>query len=270
MEEGCLRRDLELQEKTGLPLLGLAAKAAGRDAEALRRLGGDVLVAAVPVTAGLGVIGQFAQSVAAIVRTAGFNCFVTEKSDVDGIYEAYQGGADLIFIADDDRFLAINTKSGKIGENNLATAAGYVAALEAMMDKKGVPMKDAPVLVLGYGPVGKHAEAILLAKGAKVTVFDKDPFQGKPNRPQDIVHFPYIIEATPQSAWITKDMLCPDALIAAPGIPLGLDGEAAKLYKTQLVHDMLDIGTATMLAMALQIDDVLRSDDYAGLDILKV
>ena len=46
-------------------------------------------------------------------------------------------------------------------------------------------------------------------------------------------------------------MLTPDALIAAPGIPLGLDDETAELFKNQLVHDMLDIGTATMLAMAL-------------------
>lgn len=251
MEEGCQRRDLELREKTGLSLLELAAKAAGRDVAELRRLAGDVLVAAVPVTAGLGVIGQFAQSVAAIVRTTGFNCVVTEKSDVDGIYEAYQLGADVIFIADDDRFLAINTKARKIGENNLATAAGYVSALEAMMNKNGASMTDAPVLVLGYGPVGRHAEEILLAKGAKVTVFDKDPFQGKPNRPQDIIHFPYIIEATPQPAWIRKDMLTPDALIAAPGIPLGLDAEAAETFKNQLVHDMLDIGTATMLATAI-------------------
>lgn len=251
MEEGCQRRDLELKEKTGLSLLELAAKAAARDVAELRRLSGDVLVAAVPVTAGLGVIGQFAQSVAAIVRTTGFNCLVTENSDVNGIYEAYTVGADLIFVADDDRFLAINTKTGKIGENNLATAAGYVAALEAMMNKKGINVKDAPVLVLGYGPVGRHAEEILLAKGARVTVFDKDPYQGKPNRPQDIIHFPYIIEATPQPAWIHKEMLSPDALIAAPGIPLGLDAEATELFKNQLVHDILDIGTATMLAMAL-------------------
>jgi 3-methylornithyl-N6-L-lysine dehydrogenase len=251
MEEGCQRRDLELREKTGLSLLELAAKAAGRKPEELRRLSGDVLVAAVPVTAGLGVIGQFAQSVAAIVGTVGFNCLVTEKSDVNGIHEAYTNHADLIFIADDDRFLAINTKSQKIGENNQATAAGYVAALEAMMNKKNLDMKDAPVLVLGYGPVGRHAEQILIAKGARVTVFDKDPYQGKPNRPQDIVHFPYIIEATPQPAWIHKEMISPDALIAAPGIPLGLDDETAELFKNQLVHDMLDIGTATMLAMAL-------------------
>lgn len=251
MEEGCQRRDLELKEKTGLSLLELAAKAACRDAAELRRLSGDVLVTAVPVTAGLGMIGQFAQSVAAIVRTAGFNCMVTEKSDVNGIYEAYTAKADLIFIADDDRFLAINTTVQKIGENNQATAAGYVAALEAMMSQKGVAIKDAPVLVLGYGPVGRYAEEILLSKGAHVTVFDKDPFQGKPNRPQDIIHFPYIIEATPQPAWIHKEMLSPDALIAAPGIPLGLDAETAELFRKQLVHDMLDIGTATMLAMAL-------------------
>lgn len=251
MEEGCQRRDLELKEKTGLSLLELAAKAAGRSPDELRRLSGDVLVAAVPVTAGLGVIGQFAQSVAAIIRTAGFDCMVTEKTDVDGLYEAYSAGADLIFIADDDRFLAINTKAQKIGENNLATAAGYVAALEAMMNNKGIKIQDAPVLILGYGPVGRYAEEILLTKGARVTVFDKDPFQGKPNRPGDVIHFPYILEATPESAWIHKDMLSPDVLIAAPGIPLGLDAEAAEFFNKQMVHDMLDIGTATMLAMAL-------------------
>jgi pyrrolysine biosynthesis protein PylD len=46
-------------------------------------------------------------------------------------------------------------------------------------------------------------------------------------------------------------MLSPETLIVAPGIPLGLDEEAAEQFKDQLVHDMLDIGTATMLAMAL-------------------
>ena len=97
----------------------------------------------------------------------------------------------------------------------------------------------------------RFAEKILENKGARVTVFDKDPFQGKPNRPQDIVHFPYVMEATPQPAWIHSEMLAPDALIVAPGIPLGLDPEAAALFKEHLVHDMLDIGTATMLAMAL-------------------
>ena len=87
MEEGCQKRDLELKAKTGLSLLEIAAAAAGKEPEALRRLAGDgLLVAAVPVTAGLGVIGQFAQSVAAIIKTAGFDCFVTEATDVDGIH----------------------------------------------------------------------------------------------------------------------------------------------------------------------------------------
>ena len=45
--------------------------------------------------------------------------------------------------------------------------------------------------------------------------------------------------------------LSKEALIAAPGIPLSLDAEAAETFKNQLVHDMLDIGTATMQATAL-------------------
>ena len=252
MEEGCQRRDLELKEKTGLSLLELAAAAAGKEPEALARLAGDgLLVAAVPVTAGLGVIGQFAQSVAAIIRTMGFNCMVTEATDVDGIYEAYSKNADVIFVADDQRFLALNTREHKIGENNRATAAGYATALIAMMKKQGVVPQDTPVLVLGYGPVGKLAEEELLAKGVKVTVFDKDPSQGKTYEPNRIKEFQYIFEATPAFGWLTREMLHSDAIISAPGIPLGLTLEAQNFFQKQLVHDMLDIGTATMLAMTL-------------------
>ncbi len=252
MEEGCKRRDLELQEKTGLSLMELAAAAAGKAPEALARLAGDgLLVAAVPVTAGLGVIGRFAQSVAAIIHTMGFECIVTEACDVDGIYEAYEKKADVIFIADDQRFLAINTKEHKIGENNRATAAGYAAALEAMMKKNGILLDDTPVLVLGFGPVGRLAEEILQTKGAQVTVFDKDPNQGRPFEAAQIRDFQYVFEATPEAGWLTKERVHPHMVMAAPGIPLGLDQETAQLFSDSLVHDMLDIGTATMLAMAL-------------------
>jgi len=252
MEEGCQKRDLELKAKTGLSLLEIAAAAAGKEPEALRRLAGDgLLVAAVPVTAGLGVIGQFAQSVAAIIKTAGFDCFVTEATDVDGIHEAHVKNADIIFLADDRRFVAINTRERKIGENNMATAAGYGAALEAMMKKQGHSLTGARVLVLGYGPVGRQAADFLAGKGAQVTVFDKNPDAGQPFALDEIKNFQFVFEATPESGWLTPELLHPNGIIAAPGIPLGLNDTATRQFKDRLVHDMLDIGTATMLAMAL-------------------
>lgn len=251
MEEGCRLRNHALREMTGMGLLELAATAAGVSPEGLASAVRETQAAAVPVTAGLGVIGGFARSVAAIVNAAGGNCFTTEASDVEGIHEALARGARLLFLADDNRFLALDAQTGASGENNLATAAGYAAALEGMARIRGRSLGRGNTLVLGMGPVGQAAFRILEEKGYAPCAMDKDPAKGFPFRPENIKDYPYVLEATPEGAWLTSDLLHPDALIAALGIPLALDPETAARWQGRLVHDMLDIGTAVMLAQAL-------------------
>lgn len=48
-----------------------------------------------------------------------------------------------------------------------------------------------------------------------------------------------------------RDMLHPEAWIAALGIPLSLDNEACKTYADRLIHDPLQIGVAPMLGLTL-------------------
>ena len=251
MEHGARLRDQALREMTGLGLLELAATAAGVSRAGLASAARETQAAAVPVTAGLGVIGGFAKSVAAIVNAAGGKCFATEAADVEGIHEAVARGASLLFLADDQRFLAMNLRTGAIGENNLATAAGYAAALNQLATQHGRSLSDGRTLVLGMGPVGRAAYEIFQAMGVPVDAMDKDPAKGFPFDEARIREYPYVLEATPAEAWLTRERLHPDALVSAPGIPLGLDADAAKALEGRLVHDMLDLGTAVMMAQAL-------------------
>ena len=46
------------------------------------------------------------------------------------VHEAYQSGADIVYMADDDRFISINLNKKKMADNEYATALGYTAALE--------------------------------------------------------------------------------------------------------------------------------------------
>jgi pyrrolysine biosynthesis protein PylD len=46
-------------------------------------------------------------------------------------------------------------------------------------------------------------------------------------------------------------LLPADAIISAPGLPLGLDATAAQKFANRLIHEPLQIGTAVMLFQAL-------------------
>lgn len=158
-------REEELQLKTGLDFAGVAAAANGLPREAVEEAAKRLSVFAVPITQGLGVIEAFAESVAAIVERAGFSAFVTERTDVSGFYEAYRRGADIVFLADDVRYVAFRLDARRLSDNNEATARGYAAALEAAAG--GLAGRD--VLVVGCGVVGREAGKSLVAKGARRT-----------------------------------------------------------------------------------------------------
>lgn len=248
--------DKYLKDKTGLDLVALSAKASGFSSADIERASSEISVAVVPITTGLGIIDSFGKSVAAIVRSMGFKSFVTDSTDVDGIHEAYLRGANMVFIADDKRFIAINLHKKKIADNNYATALGYVTALEGMEGS----LASKEVLLLGYGAVGKEILNCLQKKGAAVTVYDKEEYKlillSKSNiltidHPDKIQHFRLIIDATSEGGWIHKNMMHPELRMVAPGIPLSLDEEAFAAIEDRIVNDYLQIGVAVMLGLVL-------------------
>lgn len=255
--EGTVKElEKDLKSKTGLSYTALAAKVSGCSVSDIERAAREIKVAAVPVTAGLGIIGSFAQSVTAVTGAMDFQSFVTKRTDVDGIREAYENGADIVFMADDGRFISVNLNKRKIADNDNATAMGYTAALEGAL-KSFVGKK---LLLLGCGALGKEFMKCLKKKGTPFDVYDIDPGKLAAVRKQDIEaidspggirEYQYLIDATSRGGWLSRDMLHPEVWIAAPGIPLSLDPEAYESHKSRVIHDPLQIGVAAMLGLTL-------------------
>ncbi|MDD4222140.1 MAG: 3-methylornithyl-N6-L-lysine dehydrogenase PylD [Candidatus Methanomethylophilaceae archaeon] len=208
--------------------------------------------ASIPITAGLGVIGGFSQSVSAILGNMGFRSFVTSKTDIDGIYEALEKGADILFTADDVRYIAYNRRTGIYSDNAFATAAGYAEALDGAAG--GLGGKE--VLVIGAGLVGTEAVRILTSKGAVVSVTDIIP--GKAEKlaseygasaissvEDSISSHGYILNASP--GLIPGRLIVKGAVISSPGVPFSFDAEGIAKARA-IIHDPLDIGTAVMAA----------------------
>lgn len=249
--------DYKLMESTGFNLARIACEAAGIPESRLFQAAGAKTVCVVPITYGKGIIPGFSQSVRSIIEYLGFNAKVTYEYDVSGFAEAVSGGAGIVFMADDHKFIAANLATGAVVDNSHATARGYVAALNALA--KG--LKGCDVLVIGAGRVGGAAIAALMEIGAHVSVFDLDPRRLQRwkhtgvtierNLFRVLPQFKYIIDASPEPGFIDIDHLHPQSAIAAPGIPLGLTDNAYEAFKGKVIHDPLHLGVAAMLAMAV-------------------
>ncbi len=246
--------EFDLMKKTGLSLVALAAAAGEMPEERIRNAAANIKVGVIPFTSGQGIIGSFSESVAAVCEGMGFQCFIAEGTDVDGIYKARQNGAEILFMADDDRFIALNLKTGNLAENNQATVKGFLAALGSAAGG----LKDKEVLVIGCGPVGREALQLLRVQQANPVAYDKNPFilskvaaQGYDTitHSSQIAAYPLVFDASSEGSWLKKSMLHPELIMAAPGVPLSLDQEAFEIYKDHLIHDYLPIGVATMLAL---------------------
>lgn len=249
----------ELKTKIGLDFIDLAAKFSGRSRAQIVKASEEYSVAVIPVTSGLGTISSFSESVAAIVRVMGFNTIVTENTDVNGIYEAYVKGADILFMADDDRYIAMNRKTGAVGDNNIATASGYAEVLLALA---GMPegAEGARIAVLGYGIIGRLLASYLTGKGAAVSIYDKDVSKKSAveaagyawiEDTEGLKEFKYVADATSEGNWLRSSFLHEDTVIAAPGVPFSLTAEAQQKYAGRYVHDLLEIGTACMIGGAI-------------------
>jgi pyrrolysine biosynthesis protein PylD len=245
----------KLLKDTGKSLGGIAAYAAGTAKEIIYNLWQDIPAAVIPITCGEGIINGFSISVQRIIDFLGFSAFVTDQKDVGGLAEAVEKGAKIIFLADDNRFVAINILTGKVVDNGEATGKGYAAALDLLSGG----LRDKQVLLIGAGPVGTGASGFMSTHGAKVFVYDINREQAeklKKNLPEvEIINnfyealsqYDLLFDASPAEGIIGKEQLGEHMMISAPGIPLGLTRECLPLVSHRLIHDALEIGVATML-----------------------
>lgn len=256
----------ELLGKTGHTLAEIAAHAVG----ALPLTASDSrvagrLAAVVPLTCGQGIIGGFAETVAAILQFLGMQAFVPRAPDAKGIAAALACQAEFLFLADDDRFIALALKTGRCADNSEATGKGYVAALDYMTGG----LNGRSVLILGAGPVGCAAALAVLGLGGRVHVYDKKAAASEhlartvlSSSGHEIIVEPelaaalrahrLIVDACPAAAFITAEHLYADSFVAAPGVPLGVHAGALAGIGPRLVHDPLQLGVATMLYDILQ------------------
>lgn len=259
---GLEKLDAELREKTGRSLFGIACHAAGIAGKTACDLIASARVGVVPMTCGQGLIGGFADTVRDIATHIGFDAFVTRHTDVAGIAEAFERKADILMMADDDRFIALNIKRHRVIDNALATGEGFAAGLDLMVGG----LKDRRVLIIGCGSVGRSAAIACVKFGAKVSVYDVNRQRSVEVAKQlndlskvniqyslqtALSRYQLLIDATNSANVIGEKEITPDTFIAAPGIPLGLTEAAYAKVKDRLLHDPLQTGVATMGVMAL-------------------
>lgn len=252
--------NLELVIKTGHTLSEIAAHAVGIPQVNEGKIKDLGKIAVVPITSGLGVIHGFAETVSGILTFLGVKAQVMKHSDVQGVAEALERKAEMIFMADDDRFIAMHLKSGYFSDNSEATGKGYAAALDYMVGG----LKDRSVLIIGAGRVGRAAALSVLSFKGKVHVFDLEP-KASETLAQEIYKkcgnrisieenleialrdHQFIIDACSEEEFIKKEHITPESYIAAPGVPLGIHPEAIPWIQPRLIHDPLQLGVATML-----------------------
>ncbi len=252
--------DQELLDKTGDTLGGIACHALGVPDDELKDIVTSCRVCVIPLTCGQGMIDRFCASVSAIVSHLGFRSFVAQNPDVTGIAQALARESDVILLADDHRFVAINVHTKYIADNIEMTARGFVAGLDLMASG----LRGIETLVIGCGELGRHTVKTLVAMGGRVSVCDINP-QLALSLQKEIMEelktpiqvddcwcsppgkYRHIIDATPCADFIDASMITRDTYVAAPGVPCGLSLAARDDLCHRYLHDPLQIGVATMV-----------------------
>ena len=259
--------DQELLAKTGCNLRQIACHAVALEEEAAREITPGIRVSIVPIRWGQGVIEDFCEATAGILRHLGFDTSVTGHPDISGLAEAYEKKADVVFLSDDNDFVALNVQSRQYVHNAEATGKGFAAGLDLMAGRLG----DQKVLVLGCGAVGRAAALTLLSFGATVSIYDTnaayaselvnaisgqdaDRIKIESEFDAALAGHSLVVDATNAAGIIHAKDISPQTFIAAPGMPLGLSREAANKVSDRFLHDPLQIGVATMgMAVVRQI-----------------
>jgi pyrrolysine biosynthesis protein PylD len=252
--------DRQLLNKTGHTLKGVVCHTLGVTDEEFEQAAKSCKACVIPLSCGQGIINCFSAAVSSIISHLGLRSFVAQHPDVAGLAEAFERKADIILLADDDRFVAINVHTRYVSDNTLMAAKGYVAGLDLMAG--GLENKDA--LVIGCGRLGRYTAKTLVAMGVLVSVCDIN-LQLALSLQKEIVDqletviqidndwrstpgkYHCIIDATPSTELIDASVLARDTYVAVPGVPCGLSSEARKKVSDQYLHDPLQIGVATMV-----------------------
>ncbi|NIQ38022.1 MAG: 3-methylornithyl-N6-L-lysine dehydrogenase PylD [Proteobacteria bacterium] len=251
--------DDELRAKTGRTLRQIACRAAGLSEKQILQSIQETRVAVISMSAGQGVLEGFAHAVRDIVSHLGYQAFVPNLFDVGGIAGAMEGGADVVFMADDARFIAANLSTRLVVDNAEATGRGYGAALDELTDG----IRGRRVLVIGAGRVGKGAAGIVREMGGEVGVFDSNRFRSEDlarevegiaegDLEKALETYTILVDASPARGIIGAKHIKPSTTMVAPGIPLGLTPEAQSRIGSRLIHDPLQIGVATMMISAVK------------------
>jgi len=257
--------DADLVSKTGYTLTGIACRAAGISENKIRKILPELSIGVIPVTGGQGIISKFCDTLANIISYMGGLAFVTQEPDVAGIAQAFEEKADIVMLADDDCFVAIDIQSRRVVDNAKATGKAFATGLHLMAGD----LNDRRVLVIGCGPVGSGAAEVLARMGARVSVFDinrrrcselvravKQSLNAQTHIEQDLdaalnVHR-LIMDASPAADIIDAGHITSETYISAPGVPCGLSAPAISKISDRLLHDPLQFGVATMLVDAVK------------------
>ena len=191
----------------------------------------------IPITSGNGRINLFSESLHETLQLFNMNSFITEKTDVSGYYEAIKKNANIILMADDNNFIAFNTKNKKISNNNNATGKIYSKIL---IHSKTETFDDKEVLVIGLGNVGIPAIDTFLSENYSVYIYDKNKIlmnETIKNYPKLKAYYPSlnkkfnkIFEATPSENTIKEYMIKKNTIVSTPGIPRAISKELNMIF----------------------------------------
>jgi 3-methylornithyl-N6-L-lysine dehydrogenase len=246
----------DLRTASGLGIRGVALSAVA-DPPLCVPLSG-ARIAAVPISSGEGFIPGFSACVVVILRHLGCDAWVTAQPDVRGIQEAADGGAEVMFLADDRRFVALNLRSGRCVDDDPATADGYATALEAAAGG----LRSRRVLLLGLGPVGRAAARRLVSRGAVVDVVEPDAARLRAaldsglniravTLHDGLARCDLVFDATPAADLIDVGDVIAGTIAAVPGMPSAFTSAARTALGPRHIHEPLAIGVAVMAARAL-------------------
>jgi pyrrolysine biosynthesis protein PylD len=245
-----------LREATGLGLRDLALRTVVDDQRCVQLHGARV--ASVPISTGQGVITGFSACVVATLLHLGCDAWATTQPDVRGIQAAVAAGAQVVFLADDHRFIALNVTKGCSVDDDPATADGYVTALEAAAG--GLESRE--VLVLGLGPVGRAAVRRLVARGSTVLVVEPDAERAAAAREvgllftetglaEGLARCDLIFDACPAAGIIDAADARLGMIAAVPGMPSAFTAAAQEVLGVTHMHEPLAVGVAVMAVRAL-------------------
>ena len=244
--------DRELKVKTGATLSEIAGLAA-RHPGVLNL--SDARIAAIPLSTGLGVIPGFSKIVVEILKYLHFKSFVTTNIDVAGIAEALEKDANILFIADDIHFLALNLKRRYVVDNDVATAKSYVAALEIAIQG----LKGKEVFIIGLGRIGtimieevirRHGIPLVYDIKHERTTYISKRFSHRvrlmKSMSEGLSSTRFVLNTAPSKNMVTSDMVDENHIIYSPAIPHGLTDAAVRKLSRNFFHDPLQLGVATM------------------------